>query len=57
MSPGTDVVEVEDVAVWFGGEFGGGGARDGGAECGVAATEVPVFVGVVVDCWFLSNGC
>lgn len=56
MSPGTDVVEVEDVAVWFGGEFGGGGARDGGAECGVAAPEVAIFVGVVVDCWFLSNG-
>lgn len=49
VGPGAAEVEVEGVAVFFGGEGGGGGGGDGGAELGGFAAELAVWVGVFVD--------
>ena len=47
--PGTAPVEVEDIAVLFGGEFGVGIAGDEVAELAVLAAELAVLVGMLVD--------
>lgn len=49
MGPGTAVVDVEDVAVLFGGEFSRGTFGDAGSKCRIFAAEVAVWVGVFVN--------
>lgn len=55
MRPGTDEVDVKNVAVCFCGELSVWSAGDGRAEVGVGATEVPILVGVLVNRWFLLD--
>ncbi len=49
MRPGTAEVDVEGVAVFFGGEFGGGVGGDEVSEYAGFAPELAVGVGVFVD--------
>jgi hypothetical protein len=47
--PGTAPVNVEDIAVFFGRELGGGIFGDEIAELTVLSTELAIFVGMFVD--------
>ena len=49
MRPGTAEVDVEGVAISFGGEFGGGGGGYEVSEGAGFASELAVGVGVFVD--------
>ena len=49
MRPGAAEVDVEGVAVFFGGEWGVGGGGDVGAEGAGFAAELAVGVGLGVD--------
>ena len=49
MGPGTADVDVEGVAIFFGGEFGGGVGGYEVSECAGFAAELAVGVGVFVD--------
>jgi hypothetical protein len=47
--PGTEIVDVDYVAVFFGGEGRGGGGGDEVPELGGLAAELTVWVGLFVD--------
>ena len=49
MRPGTAPVDVEEVAVFLGGELGVGVAGDEVAKLAVLAAELAIFVSVFVD--------
>ena len=49
MGPGAAEVDVEGVAVFFGGEFGGGVAGDEVSECAGFAPELAILVCVFED--------
>ena len=55
MGPGTAEVDVQGVAIFFGGEFGRGVCGYEVAECAGFAAELAVGVCVFVD-WSLGGG-